>query len=59
MSDKMDTVTITKSDLRYILRSLDTGMSEIEAAVADGLIDSSVLIDMDSASNILQDALKQ
>ena len=59
MSDKMDTVTITKSDLRYILRSLDTGMSEIEAAVADGLLDSSVLIDMDSASNILQDALKQ
>lgn len=53
----MEIVEISKSDLRFILRALDTAMSEVEAAVADGLIDSSVLLDMDSAAEIVKEAI--
>ena len=53
----MEIVEISKSDLRFILRALDTAMSEVEAAVADGLIDSSVLLDMDSATEIVKEAI--
>lgn len=53
-----DIIEVNKSDLVFLHRALDTAFAEVEAAVADGDVDESVLIDLDDAMNILKEYLK-
>jgi len=53
----METVEITRSDLRFVLRAIDTALPELEAAVHDGLIDESVLIELSEAQDICLQSL--
>lgn len=50
-------ISLPRSDLIFLQRVLDTAFSEIEAAVADGDVDESVLIDLDEALGVLKDYL--
>jgi hypothetical protein len=55
---KLDSKDVLTTDLRYIYRAIDTALSEIEAAVADGLVDESVLIELQEAGQIAEGYLK-
>ncbi len=56
--NKEEVVETTRADLIYIRRAIDDAVSELEAAVADGLVDESVLIAMDESLNIVEGYLK-
>lgn len=46
-------MNIEAHELRTIKNAIDTAMSEVEAAVADGDVDESVLYGLDEAMTIL------
>lgn len=48
-------IAVRLTDIIYIFRSIDTANSELEAAVADGLIKEDVLIDMQEAARIISE----
>jgi hypothetical protein len=57
--DKKDiAVEIRRTDLIYVRRAIDDAIAEVQAGVADGLIDESVLIALDESLNILEGYLK-
>lgn len=43
--------------LRNVLRAIDNALAEIEAGVADGDIDDSVLYELDEAHELIKKAL--
>lgn len=45
-------------DARYVRGAIDNALSELEAAVADGDVDESVLIGLSDAYEIMNTALK-
>jgi hypothetical protein len=49
VSDNETKIEVKRSDLIFLYRVCDTAFSELEAAVADGLVDESVLIEMDES----------
>lgn len=51
-------VEVQRSDLIFLNRVLDTAFSELEAAVADGDVDESVLIDLEEAQNAIKGYLR-
>lgn len=50
-------VPVKKEELKKIFHAIDTARSEIEAAVADGLVDDSVLGECDEACDMLEQYL--
>jgi len=56
-NNKEITVEVTRSDLVYLRRVLDNTLPEVQAAVADGLIDESILIGLDEAIEIVEEYL--
>lgn len=51
-------VAVNRSDLIFLRRALDGAIPELEAAVADGLVDEAVLIELDSAIDVVDGYLK-
>lgn len=50
-------IKVPRSDLIFLQRVLDGAFAEIEAAVADGDVDESILIELDEALAVLKDYL--
>jgi hypothetical protein len=51
-------VKVDRSDLIFLHRVIDNVLPELQAAVADGLIDESVLIELDEAFSIVDEYLE-
>ena len=51
-------VEVERTSLIYVRRAVDDAIAEVQAGVADGLIDESVLIALDESLNILEGYLK-
>lgn len=56
---KETTIEVKRSDLIYLQRVMDSAFSELEAGVADGMIDESVLIELDDALSAVREYLDQ
>ena len=50
-------IEVDRSDLIFINRAMDSAFAELEAAVADGSVDESVLIDLEDALLVIKDYL--
>lgn len=59
MDDRELEVSVTRSDLIFLQRVLDTAFAELEAAVADGDVDESVLIDLDEGIQAVSEYLRK
>lgn len=46
-------MSLSKIDRFFVLRAIDDAMSELEAAVADGLVDEKVLEDLREAYSLI------
>lgn len=57
-NDKQDVVEVTRVNLIYVRRAIDDAIAEIEAAVADGDVDESVLAALDESLHIIEGYLK-
>lgn len=49
-----DSTDVLNSDLYFIKRAIDSAFAELEAAVADGLVDESVIADLEEALDIIK-----
>jgi hypothetical protein len=58
MIGKEEYAEVLRSDLIFLQRVLDTAFAELEAAVADGDVDESVVIDMDEAMSLVKGYLR-
>ncbi len=54
----MKSVELDLVDVRYVRSAIDDALSELEAAVADGDVDESILIGLSDAYEIVNTALK-
>lgn len=50
-------IKVDRTDLIYVNRSIEDAVSELEAAVADGLVDESVLANLEEALEIVDEYL--
>jgi hypothetical protein len=50
-------IPVSRYKLRQVYDALDTARSEIEAAVADGLVDDRVLAEIDEAADFMEQLL--
>lgn len=55
---KQDVVEVQRINLIYVRRAIDDAVAEIEAAVADGDVDESVLSALDESLHIIEGYLK-
>jgi hypothetical protein len=52
-------IAVPRSDIIFLHRVIDGAYAELEAAVADGDVDESVLIELDEALNCLKEFLQR
>lgn len=58
LGNKEEVVEVSRINLIYIRRALDDAIAEVEAAVADGDVDESVLSALDESLHIIEGYLK-
>lgn len=54
-----ESIVVNKSQLLFILDSIDTAMAELEVVVHEGDVDERVTIGLDKAVSIIKEALKE
>ena len=51
-------ISVPRSDLIFLQRVLDGAYAELEAAVADGDVDQSILIELEEAQHAVEEFLQ-
>jgi hypothetical protein len=52
-----NTINVERSDLIFLLRAIDSAYAEVEAAVSDGDVDESVVLDLEDALELVKEYL--